>query len=65
MDTILFIIHLIGIISFSAAGALIAIDKETDFFGVIFLSVITCFGGGLIRNDDFINEGLRPEVFGK
>ena len=23
------------------------------------------FGGGLIRNDDFINEGLRPEVFGK
>lgn len=50
MDTILFIIHLIGIISFAAAGAMIAIDKETDFFGVIFLSVITCFGGGLMRD---------------
>jgi predicted amidohydrolase len=21
------------------------------------------FGGGMIRNDDFINEGLRPDVF--
>ena len=23
------------------------------------------FGGGMIRNDDFINYGLRPEVFEK
>ncbi len=22
------------------------------------------FGGGVVRNDDFINDGLRPEVFG-
>lgn len=50
MDTVLFIIHIVGIISFSAAGAMVAIDKETDFFGVIFLSVITCFGGGMIRD---------------
>ena len=21
------------------------------------------FGGGIIRNDDFINDGLRPEIF--
>ena len=21
------------------------------------------FGGGMIRNDDFINNGLRPQVF--
>ena len=21
------------------------------------------FGGGMIRNDDFINNGLRPEIF--
>lgn len=50
MDTLLFIIHIVGIVSFSAAGAMVAIDKETDFFGVIFLSVITCFGGGLLRD---------------
>ena len=41
MDIILDIIHIVGIASFSAAGAMVAIDKETDFFGVIFLSVIT------------------------
>ena len=50
MDTLLTIIHIVGIISFSAAGAMVAVDKETDFFGVIFLSVITCFGGGMIRD---------------
>ena len=50
METVLFIIEMIGIISFAAAGAMVAIDKETDLFGVIFLSVITCFGGGLLRD---------------
>lgn len=49
-DIILDIINIIGIISFAAAGAMIAIDKETDLFGVIFLSIITCFGGGILRD---------------
>ena len=50
METVLEIIHYIGIISFSAAGAMVAIDAEADWFGVVFLSVITCFGGGMIRD---------------
>ncbi len=50
MNTLLLIIELIGVVSFSAAGAMIAIDKETDLFGVIFLSITTCFGGGLLRD---------------
>ena len=50
MDVVLEIIHYIGIISFSAAGAMVAIDKETDWFGVVFLGFITCFGGGMIRD---------------
>ncbi len=50
MDALLFAIHITGIISFSAAGAIVAVDKEADWFGVIFLSVITCFGGGLLRD---------------
>lgn len=49
-DIILEVINIIGIISFAAAGAMIAIDKETDLFGVIFLSLITCFGGGILRD---------------
>ena len=50
MEILLEIIHFIGIVSFSAAGAMVAIDHETDWFGVVFLSVITCFGGGLLRD---------------
>ena len=65
METILEIINIIGIISFAAAGAMVAIDKETDLFGVISLSLITCFGGGLIRDmmaGDTIGREL-PAVF--
>ena len=50
MDILLLIIEIIGVVSFSAAGAMVAISKETDLFGVLFLSVITCFGGGLLRD---------------
>ena len=57
MDILLLIIEIIGVISFSAAGAMVAISKETDLFGVVFLSVITCFGGGLLR-DTIASENL-------
>lgn len=50
LDIILDVINIVGIISFAAAGAMISIDKETDLFGVIFLSLITCFGGGILRD---------------
>ena len=50
METILLVINYIGIISFAAAGAMIAIDHETDLFGVVLLSIITCFGGGMLRD---------------
>ena len=50
METVLEIINIIGIISFAAAGAMVAIDKETDLFGVVFLSLVTCFCGGLMRD---------------
>ncbi|MBO7196055.1 MAG: trimeric intracellular cation channel family protein [Clostridia bacterium] len=50
MEHVLFVINIIGFISFAAAGAKIAIDKETDLFGVVFLSLMTCFGGGILRD---------------
>ncbi len=61
MDTLIEILNLIGVVSFAAAGAMVAIDKETDIFGVLFLAVITCFGGGILR-DTVINDGL-PRFF--
>ena len=36
---------------------MVAIDKETDLFGVVFLAVTTCFGGGLMR-DVIVGETL-------
>lgn len=60
IDIILLSIEIIGIISFAIAGALVAIDKETDLFGVVFLAVMTCFGGGIIRD---ITIGRNPPAF--
>ena len=60
MDIVLLVIEIIGFISFSMSGALISIDKETDLFGVIFLSITTCFGGGLIRD---VIIGEMPVMF--
>jgi len=60
INSILLAIEIIGVISFAVAGALIAIDKETDLFGVVFLSVMTCFGGGIIRD---ITIGRNPPAF--
>ncbi len=61
MEIVLHIIHLLGIVSFAAAGAMVAIDRETDMFGVVFLAVITCFGGGLMR--DVIVGDTLPVFF--
>ncbi len=55
MQTFFFILEIVGIIAFAIAGSLAAIDEETDIFGVLFLSLTTCFGGGMIR-DVLINR---------
>ena len=50
MEALITTLEIIGIISFSAAGAIIAIDKEMDVFGVVLIAIITCFGGGMLRD---------------
>ena len=60
MSTILAVIEIIGVLSFSISGALLAIDKEIDFLGVIFLSLITSFGGGILRD---LCIGNTPPLF--
>lgn len=44
------IIEIIGIISFSISGAVVAIDKEMDLVGVVIMSALTSFGGGIMRD---------------
>ena len=45
----------VGLVAFSIAGALLAIDAQLNLFGVVVLSFITAIGGGVIR-DVMINE---------
>ena len=51
------IVELIGTIAFAISGALMAIDKELDYYGIAFFAIITAVGGGIIR-DVLINESL-------
>ena len=52
MDIQLFstIIEIIGVISFSISGAMVAIKRKADLFGVVLLAIITALGGGLTRD---------------
>ena len=53
--------ELIGTIAFAASGAMLAIDRKLDLFGVIFLGAITACGGGMMR--DIILGSLPPAAF--
>lgn len=56
------IIEIIGVIAFAIAGAMVAIRRKTDLFGVILLSIITAHGGGLTR--DVVFSFSPPAIFG-
>ncbi|MGE4419593.1 MAG: trimeric intracellular cation channel family protein [Sulfurimonas sp.] len=45
----------IGLVAFSITGALMAIDAQFNFFGIVILSFITAVGGGVAR-DIMINQ---------
>jgi uncharacterized membrane protein YeiH len=44
------VLHFIGIISYAATGAFVALEARFSFIGIFALGFITAFGGGLIRN---------------
>jgi uncharacterized membrane protein YeiH len=47
---ILDIIEVVGVASFAASGAIVAIQKKLDIFGILVLSFVTAVGGGVIRD---------------
>lgn len=62
-DIIIFIMELIGTVAFASSGAILAMQKEMDVFGVCVLGVVTAVGGGLIR--DLILGITPPGMFRK
>lgn len=53
--------EIIGIISASISGSIIAIKSSLDLFGIIFCAVLTALGGGVIR--DILISSLPPRAF--
>ena len=60
-DTLFFIVEILGTIAFAISGAMIAIDRELDIFGVIMMACMTACGGGILR--DMILGQTPPQSF--
>lgn len=58
---ILLVLEIIGTISFSVSGSLVAITAKLDAFGVLFIGCITAVGGGIIR--DLLIGRTPPAIF--
>lgn len=56
-----FLIEIIGTIAFSISGAMLAIERNLDLFGVVFLGAVTAIGGGIIR--DILLGQIPPQAF--
>lgn len=59
VDIILGIVEYIGVISFAISGTVIAINKKTDAVGAVVFALLTCFGGGMLRD---IVLGITPKI---
>ena len=55
------IIEVLGTIAFAISGAMLAIDRKMDLFGVLFLGLVTASGGGFIR--DVVLGIVPPSMF--
>ena len=51
----------IGTAAFAVSGAMVAIDKGTDIFGVLLMAVFTALGGGTLR--DVLIGHFPPRMF--
>ncbi|MBQ7119661.1 MAG: trimeric intracellular cation channel family protein [Oscillospiraceae bacterium] len=60
-ELVLLILEIIGTISFSVSGAMVGIKARLDIFGVVFVSAITAFGGGILR--DILIGRTPPAIF--
>lgn len=63
MQHFIFILEIIGTIAFAASGAMTALKKDMDIFGVAILGLTTAVGGGAIR--DIILGITPPAMFEK
>ena len=51
----------VGTAAFAVSGAMVAVDRETDIFGVLLMAVFTALGGGTLR--DVLIGYFPPRMF--
>lgn len=61
MDILTLIFEILGTIAFSVSGAISAMKKDMDLFGVMILGLTTAVGGGIIR--DVLLGSVPPKAF--
>ena len=60
-DLLFFIVEILGTIAFAISGAVLAIERQLDLFGVLFLGAVTAIGGGIVR--DILLGQIPPQAF--
>ena len=55
------ILNILGVVSFSISGVLVAARKKMDYLGVVILGIVSSVGGGVIR--DIIMGRIPPTMF--
>lgn len=60
-DLLFFITEMIGTVAFAISGAMTAIERRLDLFGVLFLGATTAIGGGIVR--DVLLGQIPPRAF--
>ena len=61
MNTVIFVIEILGTIAFAISGVIVGKEKNMDLFGVCMLGITTGCGGGIIR--DIIIGCTPPTMF--
>jgi uncharacterized membrane protein YeiH len=61
MHEIFFVLEIIGTVAFAIAGAMAAIYKHLDIFGVLVCGLLTALGGGVTR--DVLLGSVPPSMF--
>ena len=61
IDILLPMLEIVGTIAFALSGAMTAISRHMDLFGVVFLGAVTALGGGVMR--DILLGQFPPLMF--
>lgn len=60
-DFLFFVTEILGTVAFAISGAVLAIERKLDLFGVVFLGGVTACGGGIVR--DLLLGQVPPQAF--